>query len=210
MHPVTVVNLVAGERNRIDVFFSTSTVTPFPLQSVGGFAAGNQSVGFMPASITRPGDLHTLDASAKSSDGTTYRGDRQFFLMASDRAAALADPLVTPEVTQIGAAARLHVALDRQATYPSFVNVRLDQRSPALHRVTLVVTSGYAGASGAWEVEMPDFAAIDGFPAAAAFVTGTDVTWTVEAYDGPPMALLGAPVDGAHLRYAGATGTLTL
>ena len=210
LHTLNIANLIAGERNRIDVFFSTSTVTPFPLHSIAAFTSADQSIGLIPESVTRAGDLHTVDVSARTADGSAYRGNRQFFRIASDRTAELGAPLATPAVTQLGVAPRVRISVDRQPTYASLLNVRLDQHSPALHRIVLVVTSGYAGATGSWEVDTPDFATIGGIPAGAGFVGGTDVTWTVEAVDGPAAAVLGAPVDGARLRYAGATGTLSL
>jgi hypothetical protein len=208
---LTIEGLVAGETNRAEVTFRTRTVTPFPFSTYASVPAATQSIALVPESFARDGDFHSLDVIGRAS-ATSYRGDRQFFRTASDRTATLGEALAEPLVSQVtlDPHPRLNVTTARQTAYPSFVNIRYDQRPPNTRRVQITATAGYFGAGATWDVDIPDLSTVNGFPTASPLQRGADATWLVEAYNGSASVHLGAIAEGARLRYAGRTGTFAV
>lgn len=206
---ITIENLVAGESNRIDLFFRTRTTTPVFLHGVSGVTTAAQSISMVPDAVLRPDDWHSIDVLARAS-AANYRGERQFFHAPSDRTATLAEALPEPTVAVIAGTPRVRVTIARQTAYPSFLSLRFDQRPPATRRLVVLATAGYVGTSGAWDVEVPDVSSVTGFPQASSLQSGADATWVVEAYQGSLGVHLGVLSEGARLRYAGRTGTLPI
>ena len=74
--------------------------------------------------------------------------------------------------------------------------------------VTITMTHGY-GASGTWNVTVPDLSGVNGWQNAWGMVNGGEpVDWTVTVYGGRPALLFGAaPLDGETVRFASRTSS---
>jgi hypothetical protein len=206
---VSITGLVASESNFLDVYFQTPTLfgailRGHSLYGAAFFTSGTQAIYGVPSTLTQSGDLHSLDIYAEASDGSSYRGHKQFYRNPSDKTAALGASLSTPVVGSIATtpSVRLRATLSAQADYNSFVNVFYIQGN-STRTASVTATAGYFGTVTNWVVDMPDLSGVTGFSSSFGLQSNQVTTWIMEAYGGPFSAYIGGPSDGSTLKYAG-------
>lgn len=205
---LSVTGLAANEDNFINLTFSTPTVRDHSLYYAARFTTTPQVIYHVPASLTQPGDFHTLDVYGQA--GSNYHGVLQFYRLAADRAAAFGPLLAAPAFTKVGTSpVRLRMTLPVQPQYASFANAFYSQQGTLGRTVSVTGTSGYFSSPSTWTLDMPDLSGLAGYPSSASLESGISTTSSAQAYGGSAALFFGgAPAEGATLKYAGTTSSV--
>lgn len=186
----------------VDVIFLTAAGTQhffFPP------AIGQSTAIFgVPASLTLSTDIHTTSVFAAALSGTTARGLIFFNRDLANRTAVLGATVNTPSVSTVSTSPlRMRAELQSQADYNAVALIAFSQFSNGVQRdASVVVTSGYAGSTPAWDLEMPDLNSLSGFPDGANMVNGVATEWAVVATDATLTELLSERgEDGGSARF---------
>jgi hypothetical protein len=167
----------------------------------------------VPALETVAGEFHDLFLLASTATGAT-RGIERFFRIPQDQLLTLGVPLNEPLVTVMGTTPylRLRTQLNGQLEYSTAVS--LDYHQPMQFRtvdVSLTVTASFLGGTPIqWDLPMPLFEDLEGWDNSWGLQDGSNVSWTVTAYFGPPRLLFGAsPLDGDAVAFASASSSVS-
>jgi hypothetical protein len=160
----------------------------------------------VPGAQLAVGDLHSLEVG--SARGGKDRAAGAYVRTPSNQTIVMGSTLGDPVVTRdnSGAYVRPRVVLAQQAEYNRFIQNRFTQ-SVARRAVSLIATSGYAGAA-AWDLTLPEFTGVAGWTSTWGLAIGSGLTWRVSVSGGQFHLLDASVPDGATFRSAGQGGTL--
>lgn len=200
----------ASERDDLIVYFTTANGTHHWLQ-FSTIPGGIHSVVSVPPSMTRPGDLHELWAFRTENDGSN-RSVILFQRNPGDQAVAFGSRLSMPTITTVSTTPSLRTSarLPSQTDYGAYAHVSyrqcLEGDCPNVtnRRFSILVTSGYVnGTPKTWDLEMPDFSSISGFPTDALLSNGVKTYWDVQAANALHLAFYAeTATDGTSLKIA--------
>ena len=194
----------------IQNYFVSQLGTEHLLTHVEPVGDGNATLVGVPQAALVAGDYH--DAFLVAVDGTGgVRGIERFLRAPATQALPLGPAMPEPTITEVAGTPylRLRAEVARTTEYQRAVSAEFVQGQQfSATTVTITMTHGY-GASGTWNVTVPDLSGVNGWQNAWGMVNGGEpVDWTVTVYGGRPALLFGAaPLDGETVRFASRTNS---
>ena len=185
----------------------------------GGFSFGTlfggtnpYTVYGVPASLTRAGDFHLLQATStviQNNEPVESRTATRFNQNLTTGTLTLGPSLAQPTYTSVATSpyARIRARGPWQSEYGDQVFANFQQQTSGTSRNwTVVVTRAYSGSSGEYEAEVPDLNSVTGWDSAWGLRTGIQLSTSVFAYSTGSATGF---AEGLIALTAGRFGTLT-
>ncbi|MES2524091.1 MAG: hypothetical protein V4617_15395 [Gemmatimonadota bacterium] len=203
------VNNVNGDMLQGFTLFETANGGSASFFNLGANSTSPLTLLGVPANLTQAGDLHTAFIAASTTGATTTtRAVLQFNRELTARTITLGAAVIAPTFSTLATApyARIRTAGTWQADYGDAIGVSFTQ-SNGQRSWTLTASRAFLGATGTFELDIPDLSAVTGFNNAWGLVGGTATNYSFTMYGG--FQGITVPTEGSTFRFAARSGTIT-